>query len=48
LCAALYYSLLEEEVEGIDSEKSSLMSQKNFEKRFGQSPVICFIYSFGK
>jgi cellulose synthase A len=40
LCSALYYSLLEEEVEGIDSEKSSLMSQKNFEKRFGQSPVF--------
>lgn len=31
---------IEEGVEGIDSEKSSLMSQKNFEKRFGQSPVF--------
>merc|ERR1711915_681990 len=31
---------VEEGVEGIDSEKSSLMSQKNFEKRFGQSPVF--------
>lgn len=25
---------------GIDEEKSSLMSLKNFEKRFGQSPVF--------
>ena len=25
---------------GIDDEKSSLMSMKNFEKRFGQSPVF--------
>lgn len=31
---------IEEGVEGIDSEKSLLMSQKNFEKRFGQSPVF--------
>eukprot|EP00252_Welwitschia_mirabilis_P014826 TRINITY_DN3286_c0_g1_i2.p1 TRINITY_DN3286_c0_g1~~TRINITY_DN3286_c0_g1_i2.p1 ORF type:complete len:911 (+),score=133.52 TRINITY_DN3286_c0_g1_i2:215-2947(+) len=31
---------IEEGVEGVDSEKSSLMSQKNFEKRFGQSPVF--------
>ena len=25
---------------GFDSEKTSLMSQKNFEKKFGQSPVF--------
>ncbi|XP_077248676.1 cellulose synthase A catalytic subunit 2 [UDP-forming]-like [Tasmannia lanceolata] len=31
---------IEEGVEGIDSEKSSLMSQRKFEKRFGQSPVF--------
>eukprot|EP00252_Welwitschia_mirabilis_P014831 TRINITY_DN3286_c0_g4_i1.p1 TRINITY_DN3286_c0_g4~~TRINITY_DN3286_c0_g4_i1.p1 ORF type:complete len:1099 (+),score=188.36 TRINITY_DN3286_c0_g4_i1:233-3529(+) len=31
---------IEEGVEGIESEKSSLMSQKNFEKKFGQSPVF--------
>lgn len=31
---------IEEGVEGFDSEKSSLMSQKNFEKKFGQSPVF--------
>lgn len=31
---------IEEGVEGVDSEKSSLMSQKNFEKKFGQSPVF--------
>lgn len=27
-------------VAGLDDEKSSLMSMKNFEKRFGQSPVL--------
>lgn len=32
---------IEEGLEGYDElEKSSLMSQKNFEKRFGQSPVF--------
>jgi len=31
---------IEEGIEGIDEEKSSLMSLKNFEKRFGQSPVF--------
>lgn len=32
---------IEEGFEGYDElEKSSLMSQKNFEKRFGQSPVF--------
>ncbi|TYI20455.1 hypothetical protein ES332_A07G239100v1 [Gossypium tomentosum] len=32
---------IEEGLEGYDElEKSSLMSQKNFEKRFGQSPVL--------
>ncbi|CAK9866152.1 unnamed protein product [Sphagnum jensenii] len=31
---------IEEGVEGIEDEKSSLMSLKNFEKRFGQSPVF--------
>lgn len=32
---------IEEELEGYEElEKSSLMSQKNFEKRFGQSPVF--------
>ncbi|KAJ0752785.1 putative cellulose synthase (UDP-forming) [Helianthus annuus] len=32
---------IEERLEGYDKlEKSSLMSQKNFEKRFGQSPVF--------
>lgn len=32
---------IEEGLEGFDElEKSSLMSQKNFEKRFGQSPVF--------
>ncbi|XP_057851232.1 probable cellulose synthase A catalytic subunit 5 [UDP-forming] [Cryptomeria japonica] len=31
---------IEEGVEGIENEKSSLMSQKNFEKKFGQSPVF--------
>ncbi|XP_042493386.1 cellulose synthase A catalytic subunit 2 [UDP-forming]-like [Macadamia integrifolia] len=31
---------IEEGIEGIDSEKSSLMSQTKFEKKFGQSPVF--------
>lgn len=32
---------IEEGLEGYDElEKASLMSQKNFEKRFGQSPVF--------
>ncbi|KAH7414784.1 hypothetical protein KP509_14G011300 [Ceratopteris richardii] len=31
---------IEEGVEGIESERSALMSQKNFEKKFGQSPVF--------
>ncbi|KAK1394630.1 hypothetical protein POM88_013686 [Heracleum sosnowskyi] len=31
---------IEEGVEGYDDEKSLLMSQKNLEKRFGQSPVV--------
>ncbi|XP_024521229.1 probable cellulose synthase A catalytic subunit 5 [UDP-forming] isoform X1 [Selaginella moellendorffii] len=31
---------IEEGFEGFDEEKSTLMSQKNFEKRFGQSPVF--------
>ncbi|KAH8935369.1 hypothetical protein BDL97_17G024100 [Sphagnum fallax] len=31
---------IEEGVEGIEDEKSSLMSVKSFEKRFGQSPVF--------
>lgn len=31
---------IEEGVEGIESEKASLMSKKNFEKKFGQSPVF--------
>eukprot|EP00246_Nothoceros_aenigmaticus_P012626 TRINITY_DN400_c0_g1_i1.p1 TRINITY_DN400_c0_g1~~TRINITY_DN400_c0_g1_i1.p1 ORF type:complete len:1103 (+),score=191.20 TRINITY_DN400_c0_g1_i1:225-3533(+) len=31
---------IEEGIEGLDEEKSSLMSMKNFEKRFGQSPVL--------
>ncbi|KAK1382840.1 Cellulose synthase [Heracleum sosnowskyi] len=31
---------IEEGVEGYDDEKSLLMSQKNLEKRFGQSPVF--------
>ncbi|CAM6029283.1 unnamed protein product [Sphagnum balticum] len=31
---------IEEGIEGIEEEKSSLMLVKNFEKRFGQSPVL--------
>ncbi|KAL5846176.1 hypothetical protein ACOSQ3_009700 [Xanthoceras sorbifolium] len=31
---------IEEGIEGIDNEKSSLMSQIKFEKKFGQSPVF--------
>ncbi|CAK9863204.1 unnamed protein product [Sphagnum jensenii] len=31
---------IEEGIEGIEEEKSSLMLVKNFEKRFGQSPVF--------
>ncbi|ERN08733.1 cellulose synthase A catalytic subunit 2 [UDP-forming] [Amborella trichopoda] len=31
---------IEEGIEGINSKKSSLMSQKKFEKKFGQSPVF--------
>ncbi|XP_010241683.1 PREDICTED: cellulose synthase A catalytic subunit 2 [UDP-forming]-like [Nelumbo nucifera] len=31
---------IEEGIEGIDNEKSSLMSQMKFEKKFGQSPVF--------
>ncbi|KAH7447502.1 hypothetical protein KP509_01G109400 [Ceratopteris richardii] len=31
---------IEEGVEGIESERSASMSQKNFEKKFGQSPVF--------
>ncbi|MCO5601057.1 hypothetical protein L7F22_055174 [Adiantum nelumboides] len=31
---------IEEGVEGIESEKTAIMSQKNFEKKFGQSPVF--------
>ncbi|KAJ4965339.1 hypothetical protein NE237_017188 [Protea cynaroides] len=31
---------IEEGIEGIDNEKSSLMSQTKFEKKFGQSPVF--------
>ncbi|KAG6543884.1 hypothetical protein Mapa_014724 [Marchantia paleacea] len=31
---------IEEGMEGLDDEKSSLMSMKNFEKRYGQSPVL--------
>ncbi|KAJ8446061.1 hypothetical protein Cgig2_017563 [Carnegiea gigantea] len=31
---------IEEGIEGIDSEKSSLMPQVKFEKKFGQSPVF--------
>ncbi|MCO5583231.1 hypothetical protein L7F22_037139 [Adiantum nelumboides] len=31
---------IEEGLEGYDDDKSSLMSKKNFEKRFGQSPVF--------
>ncbi|KAK9162686.1 hypothetical protein Syun_003588 [Stephania yunnanensis] len=31
---------IEEGIEGVDSEKSSLMSQVKFEKKFGQSPVF--------
>ncbi|KAG0603462.1 hypothetical protein M758_10G096400 [Ceratodon purpureus] len=31
---------IEEGIEGTDEEKSSLMSMKNFEKRFGQSPIF--------
>lgn len=31
---------IEEGIEGIDNEKSSLMSRVKFEKKFGQSPVF--------
>ncbi|KAJ7526246.1 hypothetical protein O6H91_17G090000 [Diphasiastrum complanatum] len=31
---------IEEGVEGLEDDKSALMSQKNIEKRFGQSPVF--------
>ncbi|GFZ13530.1 cellulose synthase A4 [Actinidia rufa] len=40
---------IEEGLEGYDElEKSSLMSQKNFEKRFGQSPGFHYLHSNGR